>query len=112
MPRHRHLKFKNEYIRDVLRGRKRTTIRREKKYDEGEIVYISDLKGRVYGRAFISRIDVKKVGELDEEDAYLDGFNSLSDLLKALETIYGKLKNDDRIYIYHLDILEVFRNIE
>lgn len=112
MPRHRHLKFKNEYLRGLLSGHKRTTIRREKKFDEGEIVYITDLSGRVYGRAFISRITPKKVGELNDVDAINDGFNSLGELLNALESIYGKLNKDDILYVYHIDILEVYRDVE
>lgn len=112
MPRHRHLKFKDEYLRDLLRGRKYTTIRRERKFDEGEIVYITDLRGRVYGRAFISRIIPKKVGELNEEDALKDGFMCLDELLGALERIYGKLNKEDIVYIYNIDILEVYRDVE
>lgn len=111
MPRHRHLKFKDEYLRGLLRGRKCTTIRREKKFDEGEIVYITDLRGRVYGRAFISRVVVKRVGELDEYDALNDGFRNLGELLAALEGIYGKLNKDDFVYIYYLDLLEVYRDV-
>ncbi len=112
MPRHRHLKFKPEYLRDLLSGRKRTTIRREKKYDEGEVVYVCDLKGRVYGRAFIYRVDSKRVGELSDEDARRDGFRDLGELLRALTNIYGKLDKNDVIYIYHLEVLEVYRDIQ
>ncbi len=112
MARHRHLKFKLEYLRDLIKGRKHTTIRRERKYDEGEIVYITDLKGRVYGRAFISRVEEKRIGDLSDDDARRDGFNSLRELIHALENIYGRLDSRDVIYIYHLEVLEVFRDIE
>jgi len=103
--RYRKLKFKPEYLTQLITGRKKTTIRMERKYTLGETVYIADTNGRIYGKAVVDNIVEKELSRLTEEDAIVDGFNSLDELLRALGEIYGELPPDQKIYIYHLKIL-------
>ena len=101
----KHLKFRDEYIPLVLGGLKKTTIRDKLKYRVGEIVYIADLRGNVYCRARITRIDDKYISELSEEDALRDGFKSLDELREALKEIYGELDESRKVYIIHFKII-------
>ncbi len=98
------LKFKEEYIPLILAGRKRTTIRLEKKYEVGDIVYISDTKGNIIAKAEITRVIAKKLSELNENDAIRDGFMSIEELKNALTEIYGYISDDREVYIYFFRI--------
>ena len=102
MGRRKKLKFRKEYIPLILSGRKRTTIRMKGKYSRGEVVDISDLRGRVHGEAVISGVEVKKFSELDDEDAVRDGFINVEELKDALRDIYRGIGEDSLVYIYHL----------
>ena len=103
--RYRKLKFKPEYLRLLKDGRKRTTIRMEKKYRVGETVYIADTNGRIYGKAVIEDVREKRLGDLTYSDAVIDGFDSLEDLMDIIRQIYGDIDRNKTVYIYHLKIL-------
>ncbi len=103
--RHRKMKFKAEYLDLLKKGRKKTTIRMEKKYELGETVYIADTNGKIHGKAVIEDIIEKNVGSLTDRDAVIDGFEDLDSLKKALKDIYGDVDDEQKLYIYHLKIL-------
>lgn len=101
MRRRRRLKFRDEYIPLILSGRKRTTIRAKAKYSKGELVDVTDLKGKVHGEAVISKIVEKRFSELTDKDAIKDGFLDVDGLKTVLRDIYGDLDDDSILYIYH-----------
>jgi len=105
----RKIKFKPEYIKLLKSGRKRSTIRLEKKYRVGEVVYIADTNGRVYGKARIVGIIEKSIKDLNRSDALIDGFKSIKELNKALKNIYGSMNRERKVYIYYLDIIGWWR---
>jgi len=107
----RKMKFKPEYLKLLVSGRKRSTIRLDKKYREGEVVYITDTNGRIYGKARIKRIQEKTIRSLNSADAIIDGFEDVRELREALYDIYGKLSRDRKIYIYYLEILGWWKEI-
>ena len=107
----RKMKFKPEYLKLLVSGRKRSTIRLERKYREGEVVYIADTSGRIYGKARIIRVQEKPIKSLNKADALIDGFEDVRELREALYDIYGKLSRDKKIYIYYLEILGWWREI-
>ncbi len=96
----RKLRFRDEYIPLILTGRKRSTIRLEKKYDVGDTVYlVSQTTGRIFGKAKITNIIEKRLDELSDEDAWRDGFKDKYTLIEALKSIYGNLPDDTKVYI-------------
>ena len=107
----RKMKFKPEYLKLLVSGRKRSTIRLDKKYREGEVVYIADTDGRIYGKARIKRVQEKTIRSLNSADAIIDGFEGVRELREALYHIYGKLSRDRKIYIYYLEILGWWKEI-
>jgi len=108
--RFRKLKFKPEYLRLIREGRKKSTIRLEKKYRVGETVYLSDTNGKIYGKAVIEDVIEKRFDELTERDAIIDGFNGLASLYNILRDIYGEISGDTTIYIYYIKVLRWIRN--
>ena len=59
----------------------------------GEVVDV--VAGRTHiGSAVITSVEVKKVSQLTDEDARLDGFGSREELLSELRSIYGRAVTD------------------
>ena len=101
----RHLEFDGRYAEAILSGRKRATVRlgRRPSLREGDVVLLHS-GGYALGKAVIERVESKTVGELTDEDAFLDGFSSREELIKALKTHY-KYVNDDspaHVVVFHL----------
>ncbi|MEB3780518.1 MAG: ASCH domain-containing protein [Desulfurococcales archaeon] len=107
----RHLMIKGEHADKLLRGIKETTIRLgvvKPKYDE----VIIHGYGRPLAKAKIVSVRVKKVKELTIDDARRDGFKSVEELLDALESAYGKIREDDPVTIITLKVIKRLDNLE
>ena len=81
--------FKKEYGPDILDGKKMSTVRLSTKIKKGETVEIIAGKIKI-GTAKVEDIETKKVEDLTDDDAKLDGFKNKEELIKALRRIYGK----------------------
>jgi hypothetical protein len=93
MVRRRRLVFKEEYWESISLGRKVSTVRLNSPARVGDVVDI--VAGRKYvGVAVVTGVEVKKVSQLTEEDAKLDGFDSREELVAKLREIYGKAVTD------------------
>ena len=105
--RWKKLRFRDEYIPLILTGRKRSTIRLERKrFKVGDTVYlVSQSTGRVFGKAKITNIVKKKLYELSDDDARRDGFRDKFTLIEALKSIYGDIPNTANIYIIEFKVL-------
>ncbi len=100
----RHLMLKGEYAELLLSGRKKATIRLgivRPKYRE----VIIHGGGRPLAKALIEGVEVKRVRELTDEDARLDGFRSRRELLEALRRAYGRMHDDDPVTILRLRVV-------
>ncbi len=102
----KRLVFRLSYAENILKGEKRSTIRLKSNYRVGEVVDIYVGTARV-GRAVIKHIEKKRLSDLSDEDAKLDGFRDRSELLKELMKIYGKkvLSKNPELYIIHFQLL-------
>ncbi len=101
----RHLMLKREYGEKLLRGEKRATIRIgvvRPKYEE----MIVHSGGRPIAKVRVKNVRVKRVSELTDEDARLDGFRNKRELLRALERVYGRLSPEDPVTIIELELLQ------
>ncbi|MET1124855.1 MAG: ASCH domain-containing protein [Archaeoglobaceae archaeon] len=90
----KHLEFDGKYAELILSGRKRATIRKWVKLREGDEVYVHS-GGKIIGKARILSVEKKKIDELSEEDAILDGFSSREELLAELK----RLGYDGEVYV-------------
>ncbi len=102
----KRLVFKLSYADAILKGEKRSTIRLRSSYKVGEVVEIYVGSARI-GRAVIRHIDRKRLSEIDDHDARIDGFRDRAELLKELMKIYGKkvLGKNPELYIIRFELL-------
>ncbi|NPA97568.1 MAG: ASCH domain-containing protein [Crenarchaeota archaeon] len=102
---------KGRFVDLILSGRKRSTIRLGKVIPRYSEVIIHG-GGRPIAKARIVRVVHKKVRELTEEDARKDGYESLDELLKDLERVYGrKISPDDTVTIIEFEVEKTFTDL-
>lgn len=101
----RHLMVRGEFVKPILEGVKKATIRLGivvPKYDE----IIIHGGGRPIAKARITEIIHKKVSELTDSDAALDGFSSREELIEALKKVYGRVSPDDVVTIIKFEVIQ------
>lgn len=107
----RHLMIKGEYIELILSGKKKATIRLglvKPRYNE----MILHGGGRPIAKIKITNVRYKRVKELDEKDAIMDGFKNLEDLIKHLRKAYGNINPDDLVTIIEFEVIQKMDNLE
>ncbi|MET1102310.1 MAG: ASCH domain-containing protein [Pyrodictiaceae archaeon] len=107
----RHIMVKGRYVDDILKGKKRATIRLgiyKVKYDE----LIVHGAGKPIAKIKVERIRYKKIKELDDEDARKDGFNNVKELLEELRKTYGEFSPNDYVTIIEFRLTKDLSNIE
>lgn len=101
----RHLMMKGAYVDKVLSNEKKATIRKgvvKPKY--GEIIIHAG--GRPIAKAKITRVYYKKLRELGEYEARVEGFNSVEELMQELRRVYGNVKDDDYFTVIEFKIVQ------
>ena len=107
----RHLMVKGRYVDLILSGRKTATIRLgvvKPKYEE----MIVHGGGKPVAKIRVKRVVVKRVHELTDQDARLDGFESLEELLEELRKHYGDIAGDDRVTIIEFEVVQRLDHLE
>lgn len=107
----RHLMVKGEFVKDILSGRKKATIRLGKvklKYNE----LIVHGGGRPVAKVRVTGVRYKRVSELTDEDAVKDGFRSREELLEALRRMYGDFSEDDYVTIIEFEVVQDLSSLE
>jgi len=97
-----------KYVRDVLEGRKRATVRVGRYAVKSRDVFLHS-GGRVVAKLRIERVYHKRFSELDDEDARLDGHPNARSLRKELRRIYGHLRPDTPVTVI---VFRVERRLE
>jgi len=98
------------YKSRILRGDKVTTIR----YGDyearpgSEIYLVITPSDTAVAKIRITGVRKKKVRELTNEDARLDGFSDVKELLRELNRIYGELYGDDEVTIIGFEVVKRF----
>jgi len=106
----KHIMVKGKYVEKILDGRKRATVRKglvKTKYPE----IIIHGGGRPVAKARIKAVTHKRVGELTDEDARLDGFNSRDELIRELRRVYGELSEEDWVTIIEFEVVQRLDNL-
>jgi len=104
----RHLMLSGKYVRDVLEGRKRATVRVGRYAVKSRDVFLHS-GGRVVAKLRIERVYHKRFSELDDEDARLDGHPNARSLRRELRSIYGHLRPDTPVTVI---VFRVERRLE
>ena len=105
----KHLEFDGRYAGAILKGKKRATVRlgRRPNLKPGDEVLIHS-GGYAIGKAIIERVESKRVGELTDEDAFLDGFSSREELVRALKEHYKYVSDDSPAHVVVFRLVERF----
>ncbi|MBE8539350.1 ASCH domain-containing protein [Geoglobus acetivorans] len=102
----KRINFDSEYVEEIMSGKKVTTVRKGiKRYPVGRIVDLT-AESRPFARARVDKVVVKRVRELTDSDARLDGFESREELIEALNRIYGKVKDEEFVTVVHFTVVE------
>ncbi|MFN4046594.1 MAG: ASCH domain-containing protein [Acidilobaceae archaeon] len=107
----RHLMLKEIYASMLLRGDKKATVRLGRvipKY--GEVIVHSG--GRPICKARIVKVRYKRASELNDEDARIDGFDSVERLIKELKANYGDISPDAEVTIIELRVTKKLTELD
>jgi len=105
----RRLKFKKRYLQMIIEGRKRSTIRLGRLVLRDRLLTIVG-DGKPIALARVDEVIYKKVRELTDEDARVDGFRGLIELFRELRRIYGDFGLEDDVTIIRFTVLRRFDN--
>lgn len=96
--------FKRKFLDLIISGKKTQTIRNWKntKIQIGEVVEATNIKDGV--NIIINSINKKKFSEVTEEEAILDGFQSLKELKEEVSKIYEN--SDFEAYIINFSLVK------
>ncbi len=104
------INFDPEYVELILEGRKTTTVRKGiKSYPVGRIVELTVNNAKPFALAKIKKVVVKRVSELSDSDAKLDGFESRDELISALRRIYGDVRDSEFVTVVHFEVVKPLR---
>ncbi len=101
----KHLMFKSEYMPLLKSGVKRSTIRVGQVNVKNKEFYINS-GGKILAKAVLKEVKYKKVRDLTDEDAKLDGFSSREELINELKKHYKHVSDDTIVTIITFDIVE------
>ncbi len=107
----RHLMVKGEYVDDILSGRKKATIRLgivKLRYNE----LIVHGGGRPVAKIKVKNVAYKRISELTDEDARIDGFKSKDELLRALRETYGDVNPNDYVTVIEFEVIQDLSKLE
>jgi len=100
------LHFLPKYVKDVLSGKKRATVRLGRKgVREGMVIYLA-VGGRPFAKARVVRVSHKRLKELTPDEIRKEGYRSLPELLRELRKIYPVISPEDEVTYIEWQILE------
>ena len=86
--RTKHLEFKEKYKDLLISGKKKATVRSWTNLKPGDKALVH-CGGKIIGVAKILSVERKRVEDFTEEDAKMEGFDSLEDFLREIKNYYG-----------------------
>lgn len=100
------INFDTDYIDIILNRKKKTTVRKGiRSYPVGRLVELT-ADGERFALAKVKKVVVKRVGELTDDDARMDGFQSREDLIRALRRIYGDISEKEFVTVVHFEVVD------
>lgn len=101
----KHLMLKRPFIEKILSGEKAATIRLGRVEVLSREFYIHS-GGKIVAKALVEGVEYKRVKDLTDADAKVDGFSSVHELKNALKKFYPEIKEHDWVTIIRFRILE------
>jgi len=91
------LKFKHNFVEEVLRGKKTTTWRL---FDDKDLTLVDELElidrdsQQVFAKAVITEIKEKKIKDLTQDELTKHEYSSMEDIINSHRGYYG-----DKVYL-------------
>lgn len=99
------INFDAEFVPAILSGAKKTTIRKGiRSYPVGRVVELT-VDSKPFAMAKVKKVVVKRISELNDEDAISDGFFGKEELIRALKKIYGEINDSDFVTVVHFELI-------
>jgi len=105
----KHLQFLKKYKNALLSGEKRVTIRITKPNLRKGDIFIAHCGGKVIGKFKVTDVYVKKLRDITDEEAKLDGFSSKEELIRELKNYYKNLNEDKEVVVIRFEPIEIFK---
>lgn len=102
--------LKGAYIEKLLSNEKKATIRKgiyKPKYSE----VIIHAGGKPVAKARITRVYYRRLKELGEYEARLEGFKNTSELVEELRRVYGDINEDDYFTVIEFEIIQKLNDL-
>jgi len=99
------LHFRPEYVRAILSGKKRATIRVGARNVRPGMIIILAVGGKPFAKARVVSVRRKKVREITEEETRKEGFSDFTELYAALRSHYPGLSLDDEVTIIEWQLI-------
>ncbi|MDI9646295.1 MAG: ASCH domain-containing protein [Archaeoglobales archaeon] len=101
------INFDPDFVPLILSNKKKTTLRKGiKSYPVGQLVELTVENSKSFAVARIKKVVVKRLKEISDEDAKLDGFESKEDLVRTLRRIYGDVKDTEFFTVVHFEVVK------
>ncbi len=93
------LHFRPEYVRAILSGRKRSTIRIGARHVRPGMVIVLAAGGKPFAKARVVSVKRKRIREITEDEIRKEGFSDFAELYAALRSHYPGISLDDEVTI-------------
>ena len=93
----KRINFEREYGILIFLGLKKSTIRLEKKVNEGDTILLT-LNNKEFAVAKVTAVVLLKVSEINDAIAFEDGFLSVDALKNALKKFYPNITEETIVY--------------
>lgn len=90
------LKFKHEFVKEILKGRKTDTWRLfddKNLKTKDQLDLIDQDSGESFGKALITEVQKKKIKDLTDQELKNYGYTSLGDMIDSHRVYYGSKVN-------------------
>ncbi|WP_048078748.1 ASCH domain-containing protein [Desulfurococcus mucosus] len=101
----RHIMLKGWYAGKLLSGEKKATIRLgivKPRYEE----VIVHAGGKPIAKARIRRVYYRRMRDLTDEEARLEGFKNRDELVEELRRLYGDISGDQYLTVLELEVVQ------
>jgi len=105
----KHLQFLNRYKNALLSGEKKITIRITKPNLRKGDIFIAHCGGKVIGKFKVIDVYTKKLKDITDDEARLDGFSSKEELIRQLKGHYKNLNEDREVVVIRFEPVEIFK---
>ncbi len=107
------LLFKNEYVEQILRGRKTATRRLARPMVKvgGEYHIRVNFFKYLPERIRVTRLYTQALGEMTPRDAEREGFASQGEFMGAWRDIYGEWDPSQRVWVVEFECIGADRNV-